>query len=177
MKLILNRASFAGQPVTISGRPGSTLAGKSRTVQAWGVVPEVEGGVVLNDNATLSVMMDTAEPARTASINGSAITLDPAPYDNGPVCLKPTVIERTTQGGNQAFRIVSRGIWSFDPDLGGIHFWDTGWYMNGALHAKPDLVYERSSYDTTSRVFVFREVCTQGNLPPVIADSNPLQFT
>lgn len=176
MKLILNSAAWAGQPVTVAGRPGSTLAGKSRTVQTWGVAPLGEGGVVVNENATMSIMAEPTDAPRIVTINGATATLDPSLYTDGPVCLIPPVIEKFVYGTTQGFRIVSRGVWSYDPDLGGVHFWDTGWYRDDTMHAKPDPEYYKSKYDTTSRIFTFREVCTQGDQTRV-AISNPLQFT
>lgn len=176
MKLIFNRAGWAGQPITIAGRPGSSLAGKTRTVSEWGVLPTGDGALVVNENATISLFAEPEDPPRSISINGAAATLDPSLYANGPVCLKPPIIEKTTVSGTQAFRIVSRGIWSFDPALGGIHFWENFWTMNGNIHAAPDDVYVKTAYNNT-QIFAYREGCTQGDLPPVYASSNTLQFT
>lgn len=176
MKLILNSAAWDGQPVTIAGRPGSTLAGKSRTVQTWGVVPSGAGGLVVNPNATISIMAEPTDPARIVTINGATATLDPSLYAAGPVCLIPPVIEKFMAGTTQAFRIVSRGVWSYDTDLGGVHFWGNGWYRDGSRYAHPSSEYYKTKYDLTTRVFTFREVCTQGEQSS-FADSNPLQFT
>lgn len=177
MKLILNKAGWAGQPVTITGRPGSTLAGKSRTIQTWGAVPQVEGGLVVNNNATISLFMDEAELARTVLINGESVTVDPTLYADGPVCLKPPVIERYSAGSTPAARLVLPGIWAYDPALGPIHKWETAWYKNADIHYRPteDYLFDKDK-DKATDVFTYREVRTQGNKVR-FADSNPILFT
>lgn len=176
MKLILNSAAWAGQPVTITGLPGSTLAGKSRTIQTWGTVPQVEGGLVVNDNATISLIMDESEPARPILINGESVTVDPALLANGPICLKAPVAARYSYGGNFFARLVSPGIWAYDPALGPIHKWETAWYKNAEIHYRPtdDYAFDKDK-DKATDVFTYREVRTQGDKVR-FADSNPILF-
>lgn len=157
MKITLNSKSWAGAAVAFTGLPGSSLAGKTRSVQQWGVIPAVEGGLVVNDNETISLMMALNEAPRPITINGQTVNIDPALYADGPVCLRPAVIRRV----GTIMELVSPGIWSSDPSLGAVHTWDSGWYRNGIRRYKPSDTYEKDG-DTSAHAFTFREVRTQG---------------